>query len=90
MAGLSINRLVNIFKRAAAIRRAINNRDRKKDLEREDQIDINIDEYAQLFSKDMEELKQIAQQKNIPNTEEFNKEELVMAIEFADLAEEQD
>ena len=49
-----------------------------------------FNEYAELFTKDMEELQEIAQQKDIPNVEEFNKEELVMAIEFADLAEAYD
>ncbi len=82
MAGLSISRLVKIFKRASEIRRSI--QDRKMDLEKK----INLNEYAKLYSKDMEELKEIAQQKDIPNVEEFNKEELVMAIEFADLAGE--
>lgn len=46
-----------------------------------------MDEYAALFNKEMEELQHIAEEKHIPHPDEFNKEELVMAIELADLAE---
>jgi hypothetical protein len=87
MAGLSISRLINIVKRIAAV----SNKKIKRDLlmiNQRNSQDEEMDEYAKLFTKDMEELKEIAEQKKIPNPDEFNKEELVMAIEFADLAEE--
>jgi hypothetical protein len=99
-AGGKISRFNKIIKKDTANRSSIRNTDRKKDLEMEEKIKEEMssedfkaekfrsEEYAKLFSKDMEELKEIAEQKNIPNIEEFNKEELVMAIELADLAEE--
>ena len=90
-----ISRFNKIVSRETANRSSISNKDRKKDLEMGDEInmefnseDFNAEEYAELFAKDIEELKEIAEQKNIPDVEEFNKEELVMAIELADLAEE--
>jgi hypothetical protein len=89
--GGKISRFNKIIKRETGNRSAINNMDRKKDLEMENQQnpeEFDMDEYADLLNKDIEELKAIAEQKEIPNPEEFNKEELVMAIELADLAEE--
>lgn len=55
--------------------------------EESDWSDENMDEYSSLFMKEMDELKQIAEEKHIPHPEEFNKEELVMAIELVDLSE---
>jgi hypothetical protein len=86
------SRFNKIIKRETANRNSISNTERKRNLEMEDQQnlekEISTEEYAELFSKDIDELKSIAEQKNIPNPEEFDKEELVMAIELADLAEE--
>jgi hypothetical protein len=65
-------------------RKAISGRQRKK--EQEDQ---GMDDYSSLFLKDMQELKYIAEEKEIPHPEEFNKEELVMVLEMADLAEKE-
>jgi hypothetical protein len=86
-----ISRFNKIIKRDAANRGAINNKDRKKNLEMMKEQESKVsktDEYTELFMKDIEELKHIAEKKDIPNPDEFSKEELVMAIELADLAEE--
>jgi hypothetical protein len=51
--------------------------------------DFNVDEYGELFNKNIDELKHIAVERDIPDPDEFDKEELVMAIELADLAEQE-
>jgi hypothetical protein len=51
--------------------------------------DFNVDDYAELFNRNIDELKHIAVERDIPDPDEFDKEELVMAIELADLAEQE-
>lgn len=83
-AGGKTSRFSKIITRITADknRKAISGRQRKKEQKIQEP-----DEYLSLFSKNLEELKDMAEEKQIPHPEEFNKEELVMALEMADLSE---